>query len=180
MKFKWLGIVAMLCFIPCITFGEANMSITVYENESYGFRLEVPQGWQIYAENKTKGKVGLSLPGVWSETENQNVENAVVVDTYNSPKLNSLGDLINFEKFLMKTEKNKVIAMEKITVPDQGESFVYHAVYEGFEYVIKRVIYFQNKNGYVITFTATPGTYDLNIDKFERFLEGVSFFQPKN
>lgn len=38
---------------------------------------------------------------------------------------------------------------------------------------------FFNDCGYVISFTATHGTFDKNIEEYRNFIDRITFFEPK-
>lgn len=127
-------------------------------------------------ESYCLGLVSFSLPKVWSKKEKENIENVVVVAAYNGPAIRSLIDIINLEKARIQDD---VVSMEEIAISNDTKGYIIHTNFGKVEYKTKTMFYYKNKIGYIISFTATPGTYDLNIGQFERFLKTVSFIQPK-
>lgn len=54
MNIKVWWMVALFLFIPCFYFAETTGGNTVYQNELFGFRLEVPSNWTMAFEGKKR------------------------------------------------------------------------------------------------------------------------------
>lgn len=146
---------------------------STYAKPEFGFVAQVPDGWQIYAERENDDQfiVSFGLPSVWSEVEQQDIENAVSVTAYRRDTLDELSDLVEFE-----TQRVADILVSREEVPAEiGRAFIVVTNIRGLQYKTLTTCHFANGVGYVIAFTATEGTYDLNVDKYRRFLKDLSF-----
>ncbi len=173
----------MKTIITCLILMTALVNLrsqTEYKNEVYGFSVQVPSEWVIYGELKddmanNRSIIDWGMPKVYSELEKTEIENAVTITAYKRDEIKNVEDLIELEYRRLGT---KVKSHE---VLDSGEtqSHILNTVIRGLEYKTKCVFLFKNKVAYVVAFTATPGTYDINISKFDTFIKGIRYFVPK-
>lgn len=154
---------------------------TLYENQQYGYSCKVPTDWTVYSEMKNdkinqNSIIDWGLPKVYSQLEKTEIENAVTITAYKRNELNSIEKLITLEFNRMKNnliEKSKVEGTKNIT---------YNVLTKinGLIYKSQLTFVFENNIGYILNFTATKGTFDININKFIEFQKGISFFIPTN
>jgi len=169
-----------ILFIALLSITSAFFAQVSYQNDSYGFEAQVPEDWHVYAEIKDDqaNKVALinwGLPKVYSELENASIENAVSVVAYKRSNIKNTDDLINLE-----LERTKDILESKERIQSSSNvAYIMTAVINGLTYKSKVTFVFKNDIGYVITFTATPGTYDMNLGKYDDFRKELTFFVPK-
>jgi hypothetical protein len=57
----------------------------------------------------------------------------------------------------------------------QHRAYIVNSKIRGLDYKSKLYFVYRNGFGYVINFTATPGTFDKNILKFEEFYKSIMF-----
>lgn len=151
-----------------------------YKNDIYGFSFSIPEDWTVYAERRhdpqnNKSIVSFGLPKVFSELEQTAIENAVAITAYKNDKITSLEDLLEFEN----NRTNHMDITKEFVSSDFDTSFVSLSQIRGLTYKSKSILHYINGVAYVISFTATPGTYDINIPIFEEFVKTIKFFQPK-
>ncbi|MBL4656940.1 MAG: hypothetical protein JKX73_02990 [Flavobacteriales bacterium] len=151
-----------------------------YQNDKYGFSGQVPDDWHVYAEIKDdpankKAIIDWGLPKVYSKLEKTSIENAVSITAYKKPDIKTIDDLIKFEFERI----GHVLVSKELNDTIQRPSYVVITLRNGLNYKSKVAFVFQNNIGYVLSFTATPGTYDLNISKFDSFVNDLQFFEPK-
>lgn len=166
----------ILTIITVNSFGQ-----TLYQNDLYGFNCKVPADWTVYAEMKhdkinQNSIIDWGLPKVYSLLEKTKIENAVSITAYKRKEINSIENLINFEFNRM---KNNLI--EKIKL-EGTKNTTYNVLtkIDGFTYKTQLIFLFENNIGYILNFTATQGTFDININKFIEFEKGITFFRPTN
>lgn len=153
---------------------------TKFQNDKYGFNGQVPTDWNIYAEIKDdpSGKSAIidwGLPKVYSELEKTSIENAVSITAYKRPNIKTIDDLIEFE---FERVGHRLSSKELIdSIPYYSYTLI--TIQNGLKYKTKVTFIFKNKIGYVLNFTATPGTYNINIKKFDNFVKCIQFFEPK-
>jgi hypothetical protein len=151
-----------------------------YQNEGYGFEAEVPEDWHVYAEIKDdpvnkRSIIDWGLPKVYSELEKTSIENAVSITAYKRAEFNDVEDLIKFE---YERVQSILISKEQIdSLPHV--SYLVNTEMKGLKYQTKQVFVLKNDIGYVLTYTATPGTYDKNLSKFDSFVNKLNWFEPK-
>lgn len=168
--------VTILILISITSFGQ-----NLYQNELYGFSCKVPTDWSIYSEMKNdkinqNSIIDWGLPKVYSELEKTTIENAVTITAYKRSEINSIEKLITLEFKRMKNnliEKNIVEGTKNIT---------YNVLTKinGLFYKSQIVFIFENNIGYILNFTATKGTFDININKFLDFQKEITFNIPTN
>lgn len=153
---------------------------TKYQNNKYGFSGQVPENWHVYAKIKDdiankKAIIDWGLPKVYSELEKTSIENAVSVTAYKRLDIKNIDDLTKYE---FKRVDHILVSKEPIdTIPNP--SYVIISLRNGLKYKSKVTFVFKNNIGYVLNFTATPGTYNINLPKFDSFVNNIQFFEPK-
>jgi tetratricopeptide (TPR) repeat protein len=148
-----------------------------YARHDFGFVAQVPDEWSIYAERDQGDQfiVAFGLPSTWSKLEQQPIENSVSITAYRRGTLRSVSDVVDLE-----AERTRDIVVSREEVPsDSGRMFLVVSEIEGLRYKSLASCHFANETGYVVLFTATEGTYDINVDKFAGFLQNVSFVPPQ-
>lgn len=168
--------IIILIHISFNSFGQ-----TLYQNELYGYSCKVPTDWTVYSEMKNdkinqNSIIDWGLPKVYSELEKTKIENAVTITAYKRNELNSIEKLITLEFNRM---KNYLIEKSKL---ERTKNITYNVLTKinGLIYKSQLTFFFENNIGYILNFTATQGTFDININKFIEFQKGITFFTPTN
>lgn len=150
----------------------------IYKNEMYRFSATIPSSWKLYGQiiNDTINHVAIAdwgLPKVYSELEQTEIENSISIIAYRRRDINSIDELIQFEwtRYKRNGPSNKIVLEVDKTSPDARIINITEPT--GIKYRGKLYFVFQNGIGYVVTFMATPGTYEKNIKVFEEFYENV-------
>ncbi|MBV5282069.1 MAG: hypothetical protein JZU53_06485 [Paludibacter sp.] len=149
-----------------------------FQNDLYGFGGQVPDDWHVYGELKDdltnkRAIIDWGLPKVYSELEKTSIENSVSITAYKRPSLKSIDDLTKFE---FGRVANVLVSKELI----DSTSYIVFTVRNGLKFKSKLTFVFKNEVGYVLNFTATPGTYDINLSKFDNFVRSLQIFKPKD
>lgn len=158
----------------------AALGQTNYKNKNYGFKSKVPDDWHVYAELKDdpankRSIVDWGLPKVYSTLEKASIENSISITAYKKPSLKKMADLIKFEFERI----DHMLESKKPLNSKSHTSFEVITKRNGLKYKSKISFVIRNNVGYVLSFTATPGTYDINLPKFDRFVKSITFFKPK-
>lgn len=173
MKSKFLLAIFFFYFLASSQEKEIDSSMiqksNTYINTDFGYEIEIPYWLTI----KTKG-----APDLWGGTLDaiNGIENAIVINSYSKKEFKNLksfinekankykiGDKINAQTVLL---KNNIDSYKSI-----GKAFKFQLL-NGNKIYHSLFLFTESSNGYLwIIFTATPETYDINISKFESFLE---------
>ena len=168
-------LVILLTFFLC----RALQAQSTHSNEQYGFSAVVPKDWLIYAEIKDDAENHMALldwglPKIYSDLEKQNIENAVTITAYQRSDIKNLDDLMKFE-----FDRISSIMVSKTKLNDNSNtSYEIISKRNNQSYKTKTIFVFKNNIGYTLIFTATPGTYDKNLPKFNDFVSHVVFSAP--
>jgi len=147
-----------------------------YVVPSCGYRVVVPLDWSIHAEydDDTVSRVSFGLPPIWSDLEQQEIENAIAVIAHRRSDLSSVQDVVDLERL-----RHQHILISSTDVDLQfGRAQRMITEIRGLQYISLVVCRLENGVGYVFSFTATEGTYDRNRERFIEFLSMVEFFPP--
>lgn len=140
-----------------------------------GFNLVVvkPNSWTIYREERTETtyQVSFGLPKIWSKTEGQEIENAVSVLALRDESVKSLSDAVKAEFARIED----ILVSSEETASSFGKSFIIITKIRGRAYKTRSTILFKNGVSYFIAFTATEGTFDLNLPKYLKFISALEF-----
>lgn len=152
---------------------------TTYTNTAYGFSVDVLDAWHVYAEIKNdrfnnRAIIDWGLPEVYSEQEGGNIENAVTITAYKRDDIHSVTDLMHLE---FERIKNILVSKEQVTTQPYI-SYLATTSVNGLPYKTKIAFTYTNDIGYIFVFTATPGTYNINLHQFDSLLGRVRFFTP--
>jgi len=165
--FTFAVVVKLLAQTP-----SAAVTVKEYRNYPFKFILSVPDNWKLYLEfgKDSVAHTALAdweLPKVYSELEKANIANAISVTAYKQQSIGSVEDLIRIElaKMHAEAETDKTNPNARIIYP----------MWHGLRYKVKLVFVYKNGIGYVINFTATPGTYDINLPTFEEFNKTIRY-----
>lgn len=164
-----VGIVLLLCGASCCA------SAADFVRPRFGFVAHAPDDWKVFGERERPGQMLLDfgLPKIWSEVEKQDIENSVFILARRDAR--SLEDLISDED-----ERVANIRLSKEAVPVKtGKAFVVVTKTDGLEYKTLSTYRFENGVGYVIGFTATQGTFERNLPKYQAFVEKLEFVAPE-
>ena len=87
-----LTVAFMACAIAAPLYGQvdkADRGVRAYDRSHWGFRLRLPETWNVYREVDVpeEFRVSFGMPKIWSERENSHIENAVSVSVYQSESL---------------------------------------------------------------------------------------------
>lgn len=174
---KPIGLMFSLLIMNMSGFGQSNNHeysdnnlTTLYENPVYDFEVRVPKEWEIYGEVindsiRAYSIIDWGLPKIYSEVEKTEIENSVSIRAYINESNKSIQDVIKSEYLRIDPTNTSMEIEEGI---DENARIIYYDGSDGKKY--KGKSYFKWKNGisYILTFMATPGTYELNLSKFEK------------
>jgi len=146
-----------------------------YTNDIYRFNVKIPDTWRLYGQIKNdtvkhKAIVDWGLPSIYSEIEKTNIENSISITAYHRTDISSLEQLIKFEYLRVNPTKTDL----QIDKSNSNARLIY-STSNGLKYQGKSYYVYRNEIGYVITFMATPGTYNKNIKVFEDFYNNIQF-----
>ena len=117
------------------------------------------------------------MPEIWSEVEKTEISNAVSVFAYRDEQFKNIEELITYHQDRLKDGLKSEQELES----DSGyREFEYVTKDGNLEYKSRALIRIENDIGYVLGFTATPGTYDKNLPKFQSFVRTFKFTSPQN
>ncbi len=147
---------------------------TIYRNEIYHFSVFIPTNWKLYGQIKNdtvnhKAIADWGLPKVYSELEKTEIENSISITAYNQTKITSIESLIASEYFRINPAET-ALEVDK----SNPNSRIIYTTKNGLEFKGKSYYIYKNGIGYVVTFMATPGTYDKNIQIFEEFYNNIN------
>ena len=148
----------------------------IYTNEAYRFSATIPDSWKLYGQikNDTLKHMAIAdwgLPKIYSDLEKTEIENSISITAYQKPDINSVDKLILAE-YLKINPTETALEVDK---SNPNARMIYTTTPTGLKYQGKSYFVFKNGIGYVITFMATPWTYDTNIKVFEEFYNGVKY-----
>ena len=147
-----------------------------YVNEAYRFSVTIPDNWKLYGQikNDTLKHMGIAdwgLPKIYSELEKTEIENSISITACQKDDISSVDKLILAE-YLRINPTETALEVDK---SNPNARLIYTTTPTGLKYQGKSYFVFKNGIGYVVTFMATPGTYDKNIKVFEEFYNGIKF-----
>jgi len=146
-----------------------------YSNPTYRFSVLVPNDWKLHGELKNdtmqhRAIVDWGLPKIYSDIEKTDIENSISITAYKRTDIKSVDDLILWET----SRVNAIMTVLEVDKPSENAR-IYTTMIRGLKYKGKSYFVFNNGIGYVITFMATPGTFDKNINVFEKFYNLVKY-----
>jgi hypothetical protein len=139
-----------------------------YISHDFKFSFMIPSEWKLYGEQKGESGliVGYSLPPIWSDLEKENIENAVDIIASRRSGFQNLEQLIVMDK-AQKSEWE----LSREEVPSAlGRAFTIITRRDGNKYKSRTTYRYANGIGYMISFTATEGTFDKNLHQYAGFL----------
>lgn len=148
-----------------------------YVEPSCGYSTVVPLDWSIHSEysDDTVSRVSFGLPRIWSDLEQQEIENSIAVIAHRRSDLSSVEDVVELEG-----HRHRHVLISSTEVELQfGRAQRLITEIRGLQYKSLVVYRLENGVGYVFIFTATEGTYDRNRKRFIEFLSTVEFFPPE-
>ncbi len=167
----------VIVVLPYLSAGAAGEGLSEYSKPGFGYSATLPAGWTVHREMESKAaaRVSFGLPRVWSELEHQEIENAVAVSAYKRAGVTEVKQLLELE---IKRLGSTLISHE-MTEIDFGPAMRTLTEIRGLKYESLTTFRIENGISFVISFTATPGTYDLNLGKFLAFLPLIVFYPPE-
>ncbi len=166
MKAKIPAIILLFLAIYNFSLGQ-----TTFENSRFKFKATIPEDWRLHQEIKADSlsytMVGWGLPKVYTEMDKHEVENAVAIAAIEHSKIQNLDDVIKAE--FNRAKHISIILNQVKTDSVEHTSYITNSLMKNVSYVSKQYFIFKNGIGYIITFTATPGTFNINLPKFEEF-----------
>ena len=168
----WLS--TLLCALFVNSVGAQELVL-----ESYGIRAQVTDSWRSYRSRDHKGQYvqSFGMPKIWSESENADISNAVAVTAYRRADIDSIAALIKFDN---KRLEDILVSREEIETAGDDKIVRHVSEINGLNYHSQSHYRFKNNVGYIFTFTATKGTFEKNLPKFEEFLTTVELSKPKS
>ncbi|WP_196887378.1 hypothetical protein [Aureivirga sp. CE67] len=173
MKKKYFTFLIIFMVIVQMTYAQSD-----YKNDKYGFSAQVPEGWSVYGNLKDDAANGRAIidwgmPKVYSELEKANIENAVAITAYKREEIKNQEDLVSFHFYQI----SPILDSKKIISENPYHTYEVNTIRNGLKYKSQTMFVYQNGIGYVINFTATPGTYDINAPKFESFVKNIKLYK---
>lgn len=152
-----------------------NSKKNKYTNSTYRFTVNIPDNWKLYGQIKNdtvnhKAIADWGLPSTYSELEKTDIENSISIKAYHRTDILSLEQLISFEYLRINPTET---ALEKD--PINSNARIIYSTKNGHKFKGKSYYVFRNNIGYVVTFMATPGTYDKHIKVFENFYSTIKY-----
>jgi len=147
-----------------------------FPRPAYGFIAHTPDDWKVIVERDKDDELHLQfvLPKVWSALEKQTIENSVSIRADRTFK--SLAELVAVDDQRI---ANTLVSKEPVKASTPAdEAFILVTTHRGLEY--KTYATYRRVNGvcYVISFTASHGTFDVNLPRYREFLENLKFIAP--
>jgi len=148
---------------------------SIFENSKFKFQASIPDDWilrqEIKADTLNYTIVGWGLPKVYTEMDKHEVENAVSITAIEHPRIKNLDDLVKAE---FNRVKNIGTILNQVKIDSvEHTAYVTNTLMKNVSYVSQQYFIFKNGRGYIVTFTATPGTFSINVPKFEAFYKTV-------
>ncbi len=153
-----------------------NKKPLIVKDTFVGIQYEVPYWLNVYEQPpwlKNFNENKYSLFGTFPDIDN--ISNALVLTYLNKSRYSSYKEFIDSSTIYEKD----VVNFEKISgTEERFDRFkIYSKTKEGYEFTNQYVL-FEVGNYYgTIYFTATPGTYDKNVNRFNEFLKSVKFLK---
>ncbi len=153
----------------------AALSQTTFENKRFKFQASIPDDWKLHQEIRgdtlNYTMVGWGLPKVYTEMDKHEVENAVSITAVEHGRIKSVDDLVKAE---FNRVKNIATILNQVKIDSvEHTAYITNTFMKNLSYVSQQYFIFKNGTGYIITFTATPGTFNINLPKFEEFYKTV-------
>ena len=147
-----------------------------YVAPAFGYCVHVPPNWRIHNEydDDTVAIISFGLPPMWSELEQQEIENAIAVFARKRSNVLSVQDVIDLD---LKRVADILISSTEVDL-EFGKAQRLITRIDGHTYMSLAAYRFENGVGYAFSFTATEGTYNRNRERFIEFLSTVEFFAP--
>jgi len=164
--------IAILLFVAT---HHASLGQTIFENTRFKFQALIPDDWKLHQEIKTDSLnftiAGWGLPKVYTEMDKHEVENAVSITAVEHNRIKNLDDLVTAE---FNRVKNMATILNQVKIDSvENTAYITNTLIKNISYVSQQYFIFKNGIGYIITFTATPGTFNINLPKFEEFYKTV-------
>ena len=149
-------------------------------DDNLGFSVQIPSDWRFHRSGRPPGTgrfvYQYGLPKMWSEVEKQEIENSVAITIYD-------GDFESLKAVQeLEDARTADITLSTKVVSSSDDSLVIerNSLMGRLEYRIREKLVVHNKRGYVLSFTATPGTYDKNLHRFIEFTDSFRFVPKKS
>ncbi|SFC80561.1 hypothetical protein SAMN05421747_12912 [Parapedobacter composti] len=148
---------------------------TIFENSRFKFQASIPDDWMLRQEIKADTLnytiVGWGMPKVYTEMDKHEVENAVSITAIEHPRIKNLDDLVKAE---FNRVKNAGTILNQVQIDSvEHTAYITNTLMKNVSYVSQQYFIFKNGRGYIVTFTATVGTFSINAPKFEEFYKTV-------
>jgi len=160
----------LILLITTLSFQSCSQS--VYENITYSYQVKIPTDWKLIGKTendsiKDFSIIEWSLPKNTSKSDNTEIENTIEVYAYKNSNINSIAELLEFEKRKWQTFLLDI----KISTLDSDNTreIVNTSKLQSFDHKSKKYLIFNNDICYRIQFVSTPETFDKNLPIFEKF-----------
>lgn len=151
------------------------LSQTIFESSRFNFQASIPDDWilrqEVKADTLNYTIVAWGLPKVYTEMDKHEVENAVSITAIDHPGIKKLDDLVKAE-FTRVKRIGTILNQVKLDSVE-NTAYVTNTLMNNVSYVSQQYFVFKDGIGYIITFTATVGTFSINVPKFEEFYKTV-------
>lgn len=150
-----------------------------FERAAQGWRARVPSDWEFLGEvaeeqpNGWMDKVVFELPPVWSELEGQSIANAVAITAIRRHGVSGVASFQFEHSILHPDDPRKLVeGNPRLATRDTVN-------WEGLDYEVQLEFAVRDRMGYVIGFTATPGTFAINYPLFRALSDSLELFEPE-
>lgn len=152
-------------------------------NPRFGYRFIASPDWKLAGIQQDGGfsnrsVVVLTLPPIWSETEQQEIRNAFSLFAKEDVGIQSLVNAVADFKQMSPAAKDAKDNSEEGSNPDRV-TLDYDQQEGSLTYSKRTVIIYQNRMTYHVEFTATPGTFDKNLPLFSAFCNSIQYQIPE-
>ncbi len=165
--------------VPAAT--EVDAAFELRELRKLGYRVRLPRDWTHVGDRSEDRPNGLtdvtvfSLPKVWSDLERQSIANAVSITSVHR-FVSDLGTRAFEIEYSAVTRD-----IPQTPVSDAPRSALRDTMtWDGLPYEVQVEFVVRDRMGYVLSFIATPGTFDINYPKFRAFSDSFETFAPSN
>jgi hypothetical protein len=152
-------------------------------NPRFGYRFNASPDWEMQGVQQDgiiqrQSIVVLTLPGIWSDREQQEIKNAIACYTKEDEAVRSLTNAV--DEFWRATQaEGEVTNRREVTANDERYVVDFDQKDRGLVYRKRSSVVFRNGISYRLNFIATPGTFDKNVAVFTAFCDSIQFLKPE-
>lgn len=147
------------------------VDVQLYSNSDFGYKVEIPR-WLTIKTNGASNLWGGTIDAV------NGIENAIVINSFHKKDFKNLKKFINekADKYKLGDKINSQTVLLKNDIgnfENVGKAYKFQLL-NGNKIYHSLFLFIETEKGFLwIIFTATPETFDVNIDKFKLFLKNL-------